>query len=510
MKFKLRPYQEDIVYTALNSESRNTLISAATGSGKTICFSFIIKALLEEGKKVLVLAHRSNLIQQAYDKLKLSTGIEASIYCASLGSKRMDDITIASIQSIAHYHHEFNFDVVIIDEVHRVPPMDQKSQYCEVINKLNCKVIGLTATPYRLSEGYIYGEGKLFTQLDYEIGIKQLIDEGYLTKFVHHVTQKLDLKDIKKSAGDYNVGELSEEMVKTVHLDNMKRDIDEYASDRKHIIIFCVTIDHAEKVKEMLGGVIVHSKMKMADRIEALASFDRGEHRYLINVAVLIEGYDCTIIDCVLQARPTKSPALYVQQIGRGLRLHEGKEDCLILDLANNGREHGIVTNVRVSSIAEKKAEAKEGGEPEDKVCDECFQLNPPEALVCENCGHSLIVEVEVVSETSDYEMVELKAEYWKALGGDAEYYKSKAGNKGIKLRVLLEREKKKKVINHYYMMKWDLKPKFRAIVRRFTDFAAENMSIDIFMSGVNDGKLFPIDEVEIYSDNGFEKIRGF
>ena len=355
--------------------------------------SFLVNALStlpEKGLKCLVLAHRGELVRQAADKLRRATGIECAVFSAYLKSKELGPITVASIQSLANYKDELDFDIVIIDECHRVPDKSKESQYGTVLKKLDARLIGFTATPYRLDSGLIYGEGEWWISLNYQIPLRQLIDEGHLVDYRHKTTIATKriasgLKSVKTTAGEYNEKQSSELMTQTANIHSIKNTV----QDEKSIVVFCVSIDHAEAVAAILDDfAIVHSKMSSADREENLRRFDAGEARWMLNVGVLTEGWDCSRVDCIVLARPTKSTALYVQMVGRGLRLHPGKEVCTIYDLVGCHDEFGFVDDPQIITDDERGE-----GEAKPKVCPECFSVVPAAVKICPDCGFEFIPE---------------------------------------------------------------------------------------------------------------------
>ena len=496
----LRDYQE-LALKAMISGSKNTLIVCACGSGKTIVFSKAIQHFVEKGLKCLVLAHVGTLVQQASDKLELATGLKCGIFSAGLGRKELKGITVATRQSIIKAEN-LDFDILFIDEVHRLANPKVESQYSTLIKRVGCRVIGVTATPYRLDNGEIYGKDQWFEQIDYEIGTRDLIDLGYLVDYRHKVTEKINLKGIKKTGADYNQKALGLEMEKPKHLESIKDAINKYAEDRKHIIIFAVTIHHAELIHEMLDNSrIVHSKMKAVDREQALADFDTGNIRYLINVNCLTEGFDSPMIDCVVLARPTMSTALYVQQVGRALRLHADKKDALVLDLAGCYQTHGHVDypDVQVQMPEGKKKKKKR----ESKICGDCFELIPSNAQSCPECGY--IEPVEEVETVKEVEMVDIDAPKTEDVKNiRAEEYISATGNKCVKLIINWR-------IKHYYALNQEWVPtKLAQLVNRYSDYnVGTYLNPDRFIKCVNGGFL-KVKTIRTKKVKGYERAIGF
>lgn len=416
MAYELRPYQQDALNSILEDvrESQCVLLQAGCGAGKTIITAALIKHCMEKYKmRIGFLAHREQLIRQTKDKLLKvwPEGEQAiGIACSSVSSEVELErpVIIGSPQTLARRLDEMPpLQMLIVDECHRLPPANVQSQYGNLITKLKdrypqLRLVGVTATPYRLGHGYIYGdqckagEENWFDDLSYQISIQQLIGDGYLTPYKAYAADTPDLTGVRKSGGEFVLGDLGETMSSALHLESAVKAIEDYASDREHIVVFAVTIEHAEALKEAFldaghSCVSVHSKMPHDIRMANLEAFDKGKVRVICNVGILTEGWDSTGVDCMVMCRPTMSPSLYVQMVGRGLRTHEGKEDCLILDLSGNWLRHGdpnepIVTWSRPST----KGEKVEPSEPQGVECPKCKCLVTSRTIVCPECGEEL------------------------------------------------------------------------------------------------------------------------
>ena len=405
----LRPYQQDALNAVLDAfqRQRSVLLEAACGAGKTILFSSIIRHFAEKypAMRSVILAHREQLVKQARDKLlkvwpegEDKVGMACKSACSTVELEK--PVVIASPQTLAARIGSMPpVQLAIVDEVHRLPPADRKSQYGGLMEALRgyypeMRLLGVTATPYRLNHGYIYGdkcrhpEQNWFSDLSYKVGIYDLQAQGFLVPLKLYIADEPDLSDVgTSSTGDWNIDELAEAMSKSVHVNSAVEAVQRYASDRKHIVVFGVTIEHAEVLRDVFreagySTVAVHSKMPKAERDAALYAFDRGDVQVVCNVGVLTEGWDCTSVDCMVMCRPTKSAALYCQMAGRGLRLHEGKTDCLMLDLSGNYAEHGRPEEPRVKM-------GRESGEGDGSwECPECHFVNEPKDRVCASCGY--------------------------------------------------------------------------------------------------------------------------
>ncbi len=462
-------------------------IQAATGAGKTIFFSELIKRLLNEwpSMRIAVLAHRRELVQQAKDKLlQVWPDAPIGIACASTGEKTNleQPVTIGSPQTLSNRIEtvEAPFDLVIVDEVHRLPPKNKESQYGELLNSLRSlypklRMIGVTATPFRLNHGYIYGKEcrpgseNWFEKLHYKIGINDLQKQGFLCGYRAKAAANIssDLSRVKTTGGDYNLGALSEMMGREVHIGSAVKAFQKYGEDRHHIVVFAVSIDHAEKLHEAFKSAgytagIVHSKMPVGQRDMMLKEFEAGRMRFIVNVGILTEGWDSTAIDCILLCRPTKSSALYAQMVGRGLRIHPNKEDVLILDLTGNCMQHGDPDSPKVV-VPGKPVEDMD--EPIQKKCPNCDELVAAGKMECPSCGYAWEPEpVEELNESVEMTTVQFgnqKAAPFAFEIDDVyvEDYTSKKGNRMLKLSMVNSSFLSRKAVNVFLLFDPDAHP---------------------------------------------------
>jgi DNA repair protein RadD len=401
----LRPYQIkalNAILTDLNQEQA-VLLQAPTGSGKTIIFAEAIRRWLglhPEGR-VTVVAHRQELITQARDKIVKvwPEGAKSiGLACASLGTVDVrPPVVIGSVQTLARRQlMESDRQLLIIDEAHHVPGDHSGGQYHGLIGDLlkkspGLRVLGVTATPFRLGHGYIYGsgakEGNIFPRLNFKIELAGLMAEGYLAPFRARegLAMAEDLKRVKITRGEYDQRQLSDLLLRRVHIESAVTAYEKYGEGRTRVLIFAVSIEHARRLAEAFNqagyrAAAVHSQMSGRERI--LADFEAGGLKVLINIGVLTEGWDSPAVDLILLCRPTKSAALFVQMIGRGSRPHPGKKDFLVLDLAENFKTHGDPAEPRVVIPAGGVGPAPY------KVCPNCRALLAASRLSCPDCGH--------------------------------------------------------------------------------------------------------------------------
>ncbi len=357
--YKLRPYQTDSVKAVIHYFRKHTtpaVIVLPTGAGKSLVIAEL--ARIAKGR-VLVLAHVKELVEQNHAKYE-SYGEKGAVFSAGLGRKETDQpVVFASVQSVVRNLDAFanQFSLLVIDECHRVPD-EKSSSYQKVIShvtELNpgIKVLGLTATPYRLGMGWIYQyhtrgqvrseEPRFFRDCIFELPIRYLLDEQFLTpaRMIDAPVLSYDFSALKPtSLGRYKESEL--DMV----IESAKRatpqivsQIIQMSADRQGIMIFAATVRHAQEILSLLPpdqSDIVIGDTPTLDRDRIIQSFKNRERKFLVNVSVLTTGFDAPHVDLIAILRPTESVSLYQQIIGRGLRLSEGKTDCLVLDYAGN------------------------------------------------------------------------------------------------------------------------------------------------------------------------------
>lgn len=335
---ELREYQTDIANLVLSNTKSKDMIQLATGGGKTVIAGFLCKHYLSKNKKVIYVAHREELILQPKKKLYSQFGIESSIIKASEKSDLTNPMQIASVQT---FYKRLNFDpdVIIIDEAHH----SKASTYQMVINNYpNAKLIGLTATPYRLS-----GKGfkDTFNRLVSSKSIKELENMGFLVpaKCYSYPIGHDKLSRIKITGGDYNESQLEKVMIDRVLIEDIIVSYEKHAKGKK-MIVFASSVKHSQAICQRFkeyGFNALHIDSKSKNRSEIIKSFRLGDTDILCNVGIATEGVDIPEIEAVCLARPTKSLALYLQMCGRGSRPFKNKKKYLLLDHSDNYYEHG-------------------------------------------------------------------------------------------------------------------------------------------------------------------------
>jgi DNA repair protein RadD len=400
---QLREYQTralDMLYAWFGKNATgHPVLNMPGGSGKSVVIASLAKDALQNwpDTRILMLVHSKELILQNADKLrKLWPGAPLGIYSASVGRRDLGEpITYAGIGSVAKRAKEIgHIDLCIIDEVHAVSTAES-GIYRKLIADLleinpAMRIVGLSASPYRLGQGLITeGPTAIFSEILEPVSIEELVFKTHLVPLRSKITKhKLDTDGLHKRQGEYIASEMEAKFNTDDHNSAVVQEIIEKASSRKHWLIFCSGVAHSEAVAECLraAGIAAealdatHSK---AERERKLADFESGKLRALCNVGILTTGYDFPALDCIAFLRSTMSPGLYLQMAVRGMRPHPNKADCLVLDFAGVVEMHGPITNVQPP----KKSSSDGEGEAPVKVCDACGELVHISAMTCPACG---------------------------------------------------------------------------------------------------------------------------
>lgn len=342
----LRPYQAESI-AAIEGEwakgARRTLLVLPTGCGKTIVFCKLTENRVRAGERVLILAHRGELLEQAADKLLRATGLRCAVEKAEESClSSWYRVTVGSVQSLMREKRlsrfpEDYFGTIVIDEAHHV----LSDGYQRVLEHFpEAKVLGVTATPDR---GDMRNLGSVFESLAYEYTLPRAIREGYLCPIrVQTIPLNLDLRGVGVSGGDFKAGELGSAL--DPYLEQIAVEMAQACRERK-TVVFLPLIQTSRKFRDILnahGFRAAEVNGESGDRAEVLAAFDRGEYNVLCNSMLLTEGWDCPSVDCIVVLRPTKVRSLYCQMIGRGTRLHPGKESLLVLDFLWHTERHEL------------------------------------------------------------------------------------------------------------------------------------------------------------------------
>lgn len=343
---ELRPYQEEArqkVQEEWEEGKKRTLLVLPTGTGKTIVFSKIIEDRVKKGERVLVIAHRGELLEQASDKLYKSTGLKTATEKAeqtSLGS--FYRVVVGSVQTMQRekrlnqFPPEY-FDTIVIDEAHHAI----SDGYQRVLHHFeDANVLGVTATPDR---GDMRNLGSYFESLAYEYGLAEAIKSGYLSPIkALTIPLKLDLSNVKQQAGDFSTKDLGTAL--DPYLEQIAEEMKKQCFNRK-TVVFLPLVKTSQKFRDILnkhGFKAAEVNGESADREQVLKDYEEGKYNVLCNSMLLTEGWDCPSVDCVIVLRPTKVRALYSQMVGRGTRLAPGKKELLLLDFLWHTERHEL------------------------------------------------------------------------------------------------------------------------------------------------------------------------
>ncbi|MBX9594811.1 MAG: DEAD/DEAH box helicase, partial [Roseomonas sp.] len=400
---ELRPYQRaaiDALYDYFAGNTGNPLVDLPTGTGKSVVIAGFVKEAVAAwpDTRILMLTHVKELIQQNFMALiRMWPGAPAGIYSAGLSRRDIHaQVLFAGIQSIhKHAAKVQRCDLVIIDEAHLLSTNDS-GMYRKFLAELNVintgllKVVGFTATPYRLDSGLLHkGKDRIFTDIAYSARVLDMIQQGYLSPVVPKRTStQLDVGGVGTRGGEF----IAKDLEAAVDRDEVTRaavaEIVEHGKDRGSWLCFCSGVSHAKHVRDAIreagfSAEVVTGETPPGERDTIIQAFKAGRLRCITNANVLTTGFDAPGTDLIALLRPTKSVGLYVQMVGRGTRLAPGKDDCLVLDFAGNTARHGPIDTV------DGHKDPTEGeGEAPTKVCPECETINHASVRRCFSCGY--------------------------------------------------------------------------------------------------------------------------
>jgi DNA repair protein RadD len=402
MSFSLRPYQSAAIqgiYNYFQDESGNPLVVIPTAGGKSLVMATFVEGVLKAfpDQRILIVTHVRELIEQNFAELKkLWPQAPAGIYSAGLKKREIRaQILFAGIQSIHKRVYDVQqCDLVLIDEAHLIPRSSNTMyrKFLDGLKRLNpdLKVIGLTATPYRLDSGLLHeGNEAIFTDIAYEVSVRELIDDHYLSPLISkRMATQIDLTGVGTRGGEFIPKDLEAAIDQDAITQSAVDEIFSYSANRKSWLIFCAGVDHAYHVRDAVRSRGVTCETIVGDTPSAqreaiINDFKAGRIQCLTNANVLTTGFNAPAVDLIAMLRPTKSAGLYVQIVGRGCRLASGKTDCLVLDFAGNIARHGPI-----DAIKPKTPKAGEDGDAPTKACPECDSIVHAAVRQCPDCGH--------------------------------------------------------------------------------------------------------------------------
>ncbi|CAK9249999.1 unnamed protein product [Sphagnum jensenii] len=387
-----------------------------TGTGKSLVIAELIRRIMQQYpyQRIVCATHRKELITQNSETLRGQwPTVPFGIYSAGLNAKQAKhSIVFAGIDSAYRYPEKFGVvNLLFIDEAHLLSPKSE-TKYHQFIRGLKknspcLKIVGFTATPYRMGQGLITDDG-IFTDICYDISdyksFNNLVADGFLATLISkRSATQVDFSELSLGAdGDFNKSEL-EALLDTQDINyKICKEFCEYSQDRKSWLLFAAGISHAENLASILRafgypGSAVHSKMHVKERNAAIAAFQSGEYRFLVNNNVLTTGFNHPAVDLIGMVRPTTSTGLWVQMAGRGMRVASGKANCLLLDFGGNTARLGPIND---PLIPRKKGTGK-SGTPAIKICPFCGVYNHASAKHCTYCGKELPVFTQL-NQTAD------------------------------------------------------------------------------------------------------------
>lgn len=405
---QLRTYQQGAIDAVLDywqTGGGNPLVDLATGTGKSLVIAKLTQGLLGNfpGLRVLCLVHVRELVEQNFMALKrVWQDAPVGIYSAGLGKRDAHHrITFASIQSVYRKARSLGRrDLILIDEAHLVPTAGT-GMYRTLLKELreetpDLRVAGFTATPFRLDSGRLDdGDDRLFDKTVFSYGIADGIADGYLSPLVSPAgLPEVDVSNVQRRGGEFVPGQL-EDAADRIAAEAVQ-EIVTRGVDRRSWLVFCAGVRNAERTRDFVrrAGIsceMVSGETPLGERDRILRQFKNGQIRCLTNAQVLTTGFDAPQVDLVAMLRPTLSTSLFVQIVGRGTRIAQGKENCLVLDFAGNVRRHGPVDSVSVMPKGSGKG-TEEGKVSVDsvraKACPGCNELVAVNASTCKYCGH--------------------------------------------------------------------------------------------------------------------------
>lgn len=384
---ELRPYQEEAkesIFEEWDKGVLKTLLVLPTGCGKTVVFAKVAEDCVRRGDRVLILAHRGELLEQAADKIAKVTGLGCATEKAEQSCRgSWFRITVGSVQTLmrekrlGQFQADY-FNTIIIDEAHHCI----SDSYQKILQHFgSAHVLGVTATPDR---GDMQNLGQVFDSLAYEYTLPKAIKEGYLSPIkALTIPLQLDLSGVSMQSGDFKAGDIATAL--DPYLYQIADEMEKYCKDRK-TVVFLPLVKTSQKFKDILnekGFCAAEVNGESRDRAEVLEAFDRGDYNVLCNSMLLTEGWDCPSVDCVIVLRPTKVRSLYSQMVGRGTRLCEGKDHLLLLDFLWHTERHELCHPADL--ICEKKEVAQKMTENLEQAAGTLVDLEEAEKKASED-----------------------------------------------------------------------------------------------------------------------------
>lgn len=401
MSLELRPYQTDIyaeTRAAIQEGFNAVLVQSPTGSGKTVLIAKMLEHASSRNYSCWFVVHRRELVEQSVITLTESAGLSLGIVAAGFPGNRHERIQVCSVQTLANRRHLLQApNLIVWDEAHHVAA----ATWGDIFNAYpNAVHIGLTATPERLDGTGLDG---FFRKLILGPSVKKLIDDGWLSKYKLYAPSTPDLSHVHTVAGDYNKKELAEAMSDSAVVGDALLHYKKYAHGLRSLA-FMWSVEASEKIAAQfreagIPSAHVDGTTNRSERTRLFQDFRSGAVKFLSNVEIASEGVDIPGIEAIFLLRPTRSLAMYLQQVGRGLRILQGKEMALIFDHAGNCRLHGLPDDERVWSLEGRRRKKGEAAECPVKQCPKCYAMIPASSFECKWCGFKFQIQSRNINE---------------------------------------------------------------------------------------------------------------
>jgi DNA repair protein RadD len=398
----------EAVWKYLNEKSGNPVVVLPTGAGKSLLIALLIQQALEFGGRVVVLAHRKELLQQNADEIRgLIPGVDVGIYSAGLKSKEIHNaVVVAGIQSVFRKADDLGRrHLVIVDECHLISDLEESmyQQFFAGIEQPGLRIVGLTATPFRTGAGPICGPDRQFQRIVFEAKTAQLIAEGFLCPITNKVADaEVNTDKVGLRGGEFVESEMQAAFDVDEKVQAACAEILEKTQGRHSVLVFASGVHHAEQIAELLpDSAVVTGETLPIERAETLRRFVAGELRFLVNVDVLTTGFNAKCVDAIAILRATMSPGLFCQMVGRGLRLHDSKTNCLLLDFGGNIARHGSIDDENFGRSEGKGRAGIAAENGRGKKCPSCELDVSPATVVCPECNFIFPRERELKHDTT-------------------------------------------------------------------------------------------------------------
>jgi len=404
------------VWAYMAAKSGNPVVVLPTGAGKSLLIALLIQQAVEFGGRVVVLAHRKELLQQNADEIRgLIPGVDVGIYSAGLRSREIHNaVVVAGIQSVYRKAEDLGRrHLILVDEAHLISDLEE-SMYGQFLAAMKAneglRIVGLTATPFRTGAGPICGPDRIFQRVVFEAKTAQLIAEGFLCPITNKVAEaEVNTDKVSLRGGEFVESEMQAAFDVDEKVQAACAEIIEKTQDRHSILVFASGIHHAEQIAELLpGSAVVTGETLPIERAETLRRFVAEELRFLVNVDVLTTGFNAKCVDAIAILRATMSPGLFCQMVGRGLRLHPSKVNCLLLDFGGNIARHGSIDDENFGRSEGKGRAGVAAQNGRGKQCPSCELDVAVASTVCPECNFLFPRNIEPKHDTTADESSQL------------------------------------------------------------------------------------------------------